>query len=84
MSQTWRVCLFAAYEFELPFHKVGDTGFTPKAGHKRSPKLKSSEWRVPRAAVIMKGGESPLLLTPLPVIHILASSGPASEDCLGC
>lgn len=34
MSQTWRVCLFAAYECELPFHKVGDTGFSPKAGHK--------------------------------------------------
>lgn len=67
----------------FPSTKWETQGSHPKQDT-RSPKLKSSEWRVLRAAVIMKGGESPLLLMPLPVIQILVSSGPASEDCLGC
>lgn len=67
----------------FPSHKVGDTEFTPKAGH-RPPKLKSSEWRVLRVWVMLKDEESPLLLMPLPGIQILVSSGPASEGCLGC
>lgn len=67
----------------FPSTRVGDTGFTPKAGHKVT---KAEVFRVesPQGSGYNEGGESPLLPMPLPVIQILVSSGPASEDCLGC